>query len=1121
MKKVNWKHYLNDVEDSYLNTFVNLHRHDDYSNGNTVEIVTKYTDYIEQDKINGVKAFCITNSGNVGGWVKRKEISEKYGMKYIHGIEMFVTESLEDKIKDNYQLILLAKNWEGVKEINILSSRSFNGRGLDDEDYHFHYVPRISREEVFNTSDNIIILTGGLNSPLWQNYIRNFDHEYTLWKNFIISNSHRVFLEVQPHNINEQKLYNQHLLKISSDYGLKIVATNDVHSLNPDHEITRNLLKLAKSDFLKAEENEDLELWDKNTNEIVQSFRDQNVLTEEDIQEAVNNTNIIADSIEDFELDRSIRYPKLYNNPTEVFQEAIKVGIKRRNIDKKPKDEQKMYFERVNKEYKVYQKLQSTDFMLMQWHVSQWIRDHNMYAGPGRGSAAGSLISYLLDITDLDPIEHDLSFERFMNESRISLADIDSDMYSEDRWEVQKYLLTHDKLHCASIMTIGTYGTKGAIRDLGKALGYTPLDIALISKSLIEEDGQVIIPNQIYADHKELFDYAKKIDGVINNFGRHAAGVLVYSEPLEDIVGTMRVNKFDYPVTQLNMKEIDGLNLVKLDLLGLDNVGLMNLTEKLAELPHLTPQSRDIIDFNDKNVIQSIAEDNTAIFQFEKKRSAKLLKDMFRDSTLKKIQENNPDVTYVELLSLLTAALRPSGESYLEDVINGNFTDNGHAELNAFLRKTQGNLVYQEQQTAFLVNFCGWSEAHGDLIRRGIGKKSYEIMNKEVPKIKPTFVKTMVEKYNDTKEHAEEVADRFVQIFMDSVNYGFNKSHAYAYSYISYISAWLRYYYPLEFCTAALQIWKDNQDKTNSLIKYAKSQNININPPTFRYSKGDYFFDKEKNAIYQGTSHIKGNNATTGDILYSLRNKKFDFFIDLLLQIRDESTILITVDEDKKKRSLIEIFNLSEDEVKALDKDISKDKKLQAGKYEITQNSYPINKTKFLSLIRLGFFDEFGSSKKLERIFTEFQKVYTPSNKTFKGKRDKYHSLLAFEKELPNSEYSIFEKCEFELFYTGQVSVINKDIPPKYAFVTGIETIGKTRTSAIVYSINKGIEISIKVGSKIYKSIPFKEGDLIEIEETKSKPKNTKVDGVWKKHPTEKELWVESLTVIRKGNFKS
>lgn len=1084
------------------------------------EVITKYHDYIEKDVENGSSAFCITNHGNVAGWVKRKEISEKYNLKYIHGIEAYVTESIDEKLKDNYHLILLAKNWDGVKEINILSSNSYGGRGLDNGDYHFYHKPRMSKEEIFNTSDNIIILTGCLGSPLWQNYKANIMENFNSWKRFFVENKHRVYLEVQPHLTTEQKLYNKILLDMANENDMKLVATNDVHALNEEHDKVRKLLQQAKGTYYEPENpDEEEKLWMKNADEIRNEFLEQGVLPIEKINEAISNTVKIANSVEDFVLNRDIRYPEMYDNPTEVFQKAIQTGFKRRGLDKKSKEEQVTYFERINKEYKVFQKLKSTNFMLLEWNVSQWIRDNGLFTGPGRGSAAGSLISYLLEITDLDPVEHDLSFERFMNPSRVSLADIDSDMYADDRWLTQQYLLTHEKLHCAAIMTVGTYGLKGAIRDFGRVLGYNPFEINNISKQLIEDGGEVIIPDSLYNEHKELFDYSKKVNGVINNFGRHAAGILVSSDPIDDIVGTMRLSKFDYAVTQLNMKEIDGLNLVKLDMLGLDNVGLINKTVELANLPHLTPQSKDIIDFNDTDVIKAIAEDNTAIFQFTEKRSAKLLKDMFRDSTLNKIKQIIPDVTYIELLSLLTAALRPSGESYLENVINGEFTDNGHPELNKFLRRTLGNLVYQEQQTEFLVKFCGWTEAQGDLIRRGIGKKSVEIMDREVPKIKPSFIKTMMEKFGDSEEHATEVADRFVQVFMDSVNYGFNKSHAYAYSYIGYISAWLRHYYPIEFCTSGLRIWKDNQKKTNEIIHFAESKGIKVEKPKFRYSKGDYFFDKESNTIYQGTAHIKGNNSATGDLLFDFREKSFKYFVDFLLQLRDESVIVITDDKDSQSLSLQDIFDLSEEEVKNLDKDIKLNLKEKTDKYTFYQNSYPINKTKILSLIRLDYFSEFGSSKKLEKIFTEFDKVYKASNKTFKGKREKYLKLVEFENSLGEDEYSVFEKCEFDLFYTGKVSVVNKDIPPRYAFVIEAD-VKKTRTSAIVYSINKGMNIEIKVGAKIYKNVPFKPGDLVEIEETQAKPKMTKIDGNWQKHPTEKELWVNSLASIRKGVFE-
>lgn len=387
-------------------------------------------------------------------------------------------------------------------------------------------------------------------------------------------------------------------------------------------------------------------------------------------------------------------------------------------------------------------------------------------------------------------------------------------------------------------------------------------------------------------------------------------------------------------------------------------------------------------------------------------------------------------------------------------------------------------------------------------------------MDEKVPLIRPSFIKTMVEKYGDTEEHASMIADRFIQVFMDAVNYGFSINHSMAYSYIGYISGYLRYYYPLEFCTAALQIWKNKQEKTNRIVTYAENHGIKILPPKYGKSKGDYFFDKENNTIYQGTAPIKENNGNVGDTLYEISKEyKFDSFSDLLLAIYDRTLIHFS------DRSILP-FKLYQE---GLDTIIDLDKKAKAKEVNLEQlDSFAINKTKMLGLIRLDFFNEFGNSKHLENTFNLFQSKYKAKNKLFKGKYEAFQNIKNYENDPDNQkdEFSIVEKCEFELYYTGRVTTTAKEISPKFAFVTEIVNEGKTRTTANVFNINKGINTQIKVASKTYKIVPFHEGDLIMVMGTETKNKKEKVGGRWV--TTDKqELWVTQLKAIRKAKLEN
>ena len=673
---------------------------------------------------------------------------------------------------------------------------------------------------------------------------------------------------------------------------------------------------------------------------------------------------------------------------------------------------------------------------------------------------------------------------------------------------MQKWLLTNPQLHAASIMTANTYGLKGAIKAIADGLDKYKGQPAYIQsiRNQIDDDGNY--PDELYQEHKQLFDMAKEIVGTIDSFGRHAAGIVLNTDPIDDVMGTQTVKGWTYPTSQVAMKEIDYCNWTKFDVLGLDNIGLISKTCDLAGLPFLTPDSTDIIDFEDEKVWKSMRESNIGIFQFEGDRAGKILKDLFSDETLSKIRTDVPNVRLIDLLSLANAAQRPSGASYVQAVTEGVSKDNGSKVLNDFLAPTMGYLVYQEQQTQFLSQFCKYTDAKADVIRRGIGKKLASVMDEEVPKIKPAFIKTMVEKYGEDKEHTEQIADDFIQVFMDSVNYGFSINHSMAYSYIGYIATWLRYYYPLEFCTAAFEIWKDDQEKINKIKSFASSHGITINPAEFRKSRGLYYMDKEHNAIYEGTAPIKGNSAQVGDDLYTLRDKEFDSFTDFLMEIYDNSYIT----HNSQNIPVVDLFKQFDlEHIKQLDKNIKKSDDVS---YTFERKLTSINKSKIVSLIELGFFDEFGGSKKLDDVFANFDKNYKPRNKTLANKFKKYHECLEYEQSHEDNSFGTLDMLNNEMKYLGTCRTSDKRMPAKYAYVTSLKVLSN-KIRVTLYSIKYGQMTDAFIGKRNWNSAKFQESSLITIENSKVKPKIVLQDGKWEKSPTEKEMWVDQYKVLQ------
>lgn len=1104
-----------------MKEFIHLHQHDFNSNQTYLEVISSIEDYIELAKERGNSAVCISNHGNLIDWYDRKVKIESAGLKYIHAIEAYVTDSPDEKIRDNYHLLLMAKNEAGWRELNKLSSRSFTRT-----DNHYYFAPRMYADEIFETSDNIIILSACLGSPLYQNWKNGNAERFNKWIEFFADNKDRAYFEVQPHMDEEQKVYNKILLDLSKKHDVSIVATNDVHAADKEQDYVRKELKKAKKTAYETDD--DYELWAKSREEMVASFVEQNVLDLEEIESALDMTSHIVEQIETFDVDTSIKYPKMFFPDTQkvadldvsflrdmpfedslsVLKQLIVQGYRDRGIDKLSNDEQFKYKSRVNHELKTFIETGSVDYILLEWvtkysGITKRINPEKaIHAGYGRGSSSGSLVCFLLNIVQVDPVRENLNFERFMNKDRVSIADIDTDYEPSDQTIVQQWLLSNEAFNAASIMTKNTFGLKGAVKAMGAGMNYSPFELNELTKQIDDKTGE--FPKDVYESHKELIQMAEKVTGVVQSYGRHACGIVITSEPLEEVMGTMTLKDWDYPVTQLNMKSIDKLQFTKLDVLSLDSLELIHKTCEFVGIPNITPYD-GTVDFQDESIYKAMAEDNTAIFQFEADRAGSLLKDMFSDKTLKRMAEINPDFKYLDLLSLLNAGMRPSGASFVNNLVEARPRKWGIKPLDDFLKPSLGELVFQETQTSFLVEMCGWSVGHSDLIRRGIGKKSKEIMDSEVPKIKPDFVKRLTEEYGEDKEYAEAVADAFVRVFIDSANYGFSLNHSLPYSQYGAVSSWLKINHPLEFTAAGLEVWQKGE-KHVEMLRFAERNGFEIKPPRFRKSKGGYSASKENSAIYQGTSHIKGGNADVGDLLYTLRDREYRTFTDLVIDVLENAM----VNEDMSIQDFY--YNTKVEDVKELDKELKTNPSAMV--YE--SNPLGINKTKMLGLIRLGFFEEFGKGKKLEQVYEKVLKEYKPKNKTFSGKQSKYLSLLEFEKSLPNEDYSILETCEYELEYTGRVTVKSEEIPAKYGFVTKIDKIGKTRTSASLYVINKGKETPIKVGSKLYTNVPFQEGDLISVETANLKPKGSYVDGVWTKSLTEKELWLEDIKMIRR-----
>lgn len=999
------------------------------------------------------------------------------GIKYIHAEEFYVTETLEEKIRDNYHCLLIAKNYDGFLELNKLSSKSFNR-----EDNSYYYVPRITYEDLKNTSDNIIITTACLGGILSKGNV-NLKNDFF---NFILNNKHRCFFELQPHLDNDQIEYNKLLYSLSQEYEIDCVMCTDTHALNKEHVKGRSILQKSKGIHFDGEDNFHLEFL--SYDDLIELCKQQDAIPMDAYLKAIDKTNDIADMIESWDIDYTYKYPHLWGNNSEsVLRDKINQGIILRGVDRYENYQE--YLDRIEYEMKAYIHNGAIDFMLLMEDIVAWCREQNIGIGYGRGSANGSVIAWLLGITEMDSIKHKLNFDRFMNVERVSLSDIDTDFPPSRINEVKQYIFNKHGLYCSDIITFNTIALKGAIRDVARAF-----DISLdIVKEICDN---IEIKESYYRDkYKELFEYVDLVNGTIVSVGNHPCGMVVSPHSIDDSMGLFTTSTDTVMISQINMKEIDAQNYVKLDLLKLDTIELINETCKLANIDRLTP---DNIDISDIDVWNSMRDDTTQIFQWEGSTGNDYIKKLLSDNNISKFKEISPNVDYMTLLSIGNSAIRPAGASYREDLANGVVRKSGSKALDDFLKPTFGYLVFQCQIIDFLHEYCGFTMGEADIVRRHFAKKYGT--DKDIPIIKnggyltdkkdhyiDGFIETMKKKYNMSKEEAENTITYFLQVIDDASRYLFSLNHSQPYSYEGYASGWLRYYYPLEFLTVALNINKDKEEKTNALTNYTRKVGIQIKNPLFRYSKAEYFCDKENNCIYKGIGSIKFMNNQIAEELFNMKDNQYDSFLELLKDIKNNTSvnsrqldILIKMGYFKEFGNINQLLSI-------------------VNIYDILGNCKSLKKDKCQKL---------GLNQNIVRLCCEKE-----SEKTFsKVDANKLVTILCGQIDC---ETSLIEEMAYEIVYNGYTNKIDDSMDYDIYIVSSLEQNQYGTVFCSLYCVKDGKTRQYKVNRNSYREHPTDVGDVIKCA-FEVKNKKTKDDkGKWIDSDV-KEMILKDYFIIKK-----
>lgn len=1008
-----------------------LHCHTMLSNGVTnIDSVTSYSDYIKQAEKYGMTAMAISEHGSVMGWIKKKLTMEEHGIKFIHAEEFYLTRTLDEKIRDNYHCLLIAKNFDGVKEINKLSSKSFNR-----EDNSYYYVPRITIDDVKNTSDNIIISTACLGGVLNKapNGIRI---DFLKW---LTAHKDRCFLEIQPHLDQEQVKYNQMLYRISQQTGLRLLMCTDTHALDAEHIEGRKILQKAKDIHFDGEDNFHLEMM--NYEELVELCKQQAALPVFVYLEAIENTNVVADMVEPFELDYSYKYPHLWGeNSEQVLRDKVVDGIKWRKIDQKPNYQQ--YLDRIEYEMAAYIHNGAIDFMLLMEDIVAWCRTQDIQIGYGRGSCTGSVIAYILGITEMDAVKFNLNFDRFMNTERVSLSDIDTDIPPNRIDEVKQYVFNKHGLYCADIVTFNTIALKGAIRDVGRALEI-PLDEVNKICNLAEADEE--LARQQYPD---LFKYVDIVNGCIVSIGNHPSGMIVSPQSIDDNMGLLTTSTDTVPISQINMKEVDLQNYVKLDLLKLDTIEIINETCKLAEIERLTP---DNIDANDDAVWRSIRDDTTAIFQWESQSAQRYIKQLLSDETIAKLRKVQPNVDYITLMSMGNGAIRPAGESYRDELARGDIRTYDNEAINEFMSDTFGYLIFQCQIIGFLHRYCGYTMGEADVVRRHFAKKTGT--DKDIPQIKAGFAKTMSEQYGMSQEESDKTIASFIQVIEDASNYLFSLNHSQPYSYEGYVEGWLRYYYPAQFLTICLNIWRDNEEKTANCTAYTKKIGLKIKAPLFRHSKANYFYDESSGSIYKGLGSLKYMSADVAEELYSMRDMKFNNFIDLLFTMQS----MAHKPDSRQLDILIKIGYFAEfGHAKAL---------LTA--VEVFNKFYKSETIKLDKWVEMGY--------NLDMLKPYVNKI---TEKTASGV-DNYGVILSILRQTKMPKTTLVDMLKWKAEILGYVEGNDPTIDPNVWLVLDVKVNKYGTAWAKIYNLCYGAEREYRANKKYYVNHELKSGDVI------------------------------------------
>lgn len=878
-------------EGTPVSKFVHLHVHSDYS---LLDGASKIDTLVAKARQLNMPALALTDHGNMFGVLNFEKLCHVNHINPICGQEFYVAEgdhreknptrySTHDKKKYNYHLILLCKNAEGYKNLCWLSSLAYT-EGL-------YYKPRIDFELLEKYHEGLICLSACVAGELPQALLNDDDEvaEEIALKYQKLFGKENYYIEVQDHAIKEERYVAPKLIALAKKLEIPLVLTNDIHyASKEDAEAQDALLCIGTKKLLSDTDRMKFA----NDSFYMKSENEMRILFP-DYPEMIDNTIKIANmcdlTIPQYKTQELKDTLPVFKIPPEfVSQDAYVLHLVQKGIRRHYPKITKEIVDRAIYELGIIFQMGFSGYFLIVWNFINWAKEHNIPIGPGRGSGAGSLVAYAMTITDIDPFKYNLIFERFLNPERVSMPDFDVDMCFEGRQDIIQYTRdTYGDPQVGHIITFGTLKPKNAIADVGRVLNIPLSEVAKLKKCIPENnpkfklkdaftppdpkhpDNGQLIPYKDDPCYQKLFELAFKLEGVIRNTGLHASGIVIGKTELPNWAPVYKDTKTGKVAVQYTMDIIEPCGLVKFDYLGLKTLTLIKYAEKIIQkrpgMENFNAE-RDIPIDDPKTMDLFCRGDSVAVFQFESPGMQKIL----RQCKPRKIEE----------LVALNALYRPGPMDYIPQYIEGKW----HPEtihypdpcLEDILKETYGVMVYQEQVMQVAQKIAGFSLGGADMLRRAMGKKKPEVLMGK----KKEFIEGAV-KMGFTEKHADDI----FEIMVPFAGYGFNKSHAAAYSVLAYRTGYLKAHYPAEFIAANLTNEIASTDKIPAYIAEGRAMGIPIEPPDV--NRSDMVFDVVDGHVVFGLLGIKGMGEVAAEIIVNERNKngKFKSFMDFCKRV--------------------------------------------------------------------------------------------------------------------------------------------------------------------------------------------------------------------------------------------